>query len=81
MMADTQGKGGLTKAGKAPAEPGAFMGREAIVTDETVKLTPEQVKARGRRSLWIALALVVFVALIFIITVTKLGANVMVRDL
>lgn len=44
-------------------------------------LTPEQLKARKRRGQWIALALFAFVILVFVITMSKLGANVVVRDL
>jgi hypothetical protein len=58
-----------------------FGAREGIPTGETVTLTPEQQKARRQRSRWIALALFAFVVLIFVITITKLGANVLVRDL
>ena len=43
--------------------------------------TPEQLKARKRRGQWIALALFAFVILVFVITMSKLGANVVVRDL
>ena len=55
--------------------------RQALSTGETVRLTPEQEKARKRRSHWIALALFTFVILVFVITMAKLGANVLVRDL
>ena len=58
-----------------------FAPRQAIATGERVKLTPEQVTARKRRGQWIALALFAFVILVFVLTMTKLGANVMVRDL
>jgi len=49
--------------------------------NETVRLTPEQEKARKRRNLWIALSLAGFMALVFFITLAKLGANVMNRPL
>ena len=48
---------------------------------EPAKLSPEQLKARTRRGQWIALALFAFVILIFTLTMTKMGANIMVRDL
>ena len=35
-------------------------------------MTPEELQARKRRNLWIALAIVAFVALVFLITMTKL---------
>ena len=44
-------------------------------TEETVALTPEELKARNRRNLWIALAIVGFVLLVFLITMTKLQAG------
>ena len=50
-------------------------------TIQAVPLTPEQVQARKKRSQWTAIALFAFVILIFVITMTKLGANVLVRDL
>jgi hypothetical protein len=58
-----------------------FAPRQAIATGERVTLTAEQVFARKRRGQWIALALFAFVILVFVLTMTKLGANVMVRDL
>lgn len=48
---------------------------------ETVKLTPEQEKARKRRSVWIALALFAFMALVFVITLAQMKAGVLVRPL
>ena len=58
-----------------------FDGREALPTGERVALTPEQTTARKRRSQWIALALFAFVILVFVLTMTKIGANILVRDL
>ena len=43
----------------------------------TYQDTPEAAKARRRRSLAIALGLVAFVALIFVVTLVKLGGNVL----
>lgn len=37
-----------------------------------MKLSDEEVRARGRRNVIIALALLAFVALVFVITLTKL---------
>lgn len=48
---------------------------------ETVKLTPEEEKARKRRNLVIALSLAAFMALVFVITLAKLGASVLERPL
>ena len=80
---------GTPEEGDKPAAPAAkadiasmiFAPRQAIATGERVKLTPEQAFARKRRGQWIALALFAFVILVFVLTMTKLGANVMVRDL
>jgi hypothetical protein len=58
-----------------------FESREAVPTGETVTLTPEQAKARKRRGQWLALGLFAFVILVFLLTMTKLGANILVRDL
>ena len=54
---------------------------EAVPTGERVTLSPEQTTARKRRGQWIALALFAFVILVFVLTMTKIGANVLVRDL
>lgn len=48
---------------------------------EPVILTPEELKARKRRNLWIALSVAAFVALVFLITLTKLQAGVLDRPL
>jgi hypothetical protein len=58
-----------------------FDTREAVATGERVTLTPEQAKARRRRSQWMALALFSFVILVFVLTMTKMGAQILVRDL
>jgi hypothetical protein len=58
-----------------------FDSREAIPTGERVTLTPEQAKARKRRGQWLALGLFAFVILVFMLTMTKMGANILVRDL
>lgn len=42
---------------------------------ETVELTAEQKAARKRRSRFTALALVAFIALIFVVTVVRLTSN------
>ena len=51
------------------------------VQDGSVTLTPEQVKARGRRNLALALSIAGFVILVFAITVAKLQAGVLDRPL
>ena len=38
--------------------------------------TPEAAKARKRRSVAIALGLVAFIVIVFVVTLVKLGANV-----
>lgn len=49
--------------------------------NETVTLTPDQVRARKRRNLWLALSIGAFVLLVFFITMAKLGGNVLERAL
>ena len=44
-----------------------------------VYLTPEQLAARNKRSLWIALGLVAFIVLIFVTTFTRMQANLAAR--
>jgi hypothetical protein len=46
-----------------------------------VIMTPEELKARKRRNLWIALAIGAFVLLVFFITLAKLQAGVLDRPL
>lgn len=58
-----------------------FDSREAVPTGEFVTLTPEQAKARNRRGHWLAIALFAFVIVVFVLTMTKIGAGVLVRDL
>ncbi|MGE0044970.1 MAG: hypothetical protein AB7J28_03350 [Hyphomonadaceae bacterium] len=48
---------------------------------DTVRLTPEEERARKRRNMWIALSLIAFMALIFIITLAQLRAGVLDRPL
>jgi hypothetical protein len=55
--------------------------RDAVPTGEHVKLTPEQAHARKRRGQWLALALIAFVIIVFTLTMTKMGAGILVRDL
>ena len=42
----------------------------------SVIMTPEELKARKRRNLWIALSIVAFVVLVFAITMAKIGGNI-----
>lgn len=48
---------------------------------ETVKPTEAQLKARRSRNLAIAVALVVFVVLVYAVTIVKLGPSVLDRPL
>lgn len=43
--------------------------------NEPVIMTPEELKARKRRNLWIALSVGAFVVLVFLITLTKIKAG------
>ena len=47
----------------------------------SVILTPEELQARKRRNLWIALAVGAFIVLVFAITLTQMQASVLDRPL
>jgi hypothetical protein len=53
--------------------------REAIPTGEHVTLTPAEVAARKKRNNWIAISLVGFVILVFVLTMAKVGGGIPVR--
>lgn len=53
--------------------------REAIPTGEHVILTPAEVAARKKRNNWIAISLVGFVVLVFVLTMAKVGGGIPVR--
>jgi hypothetical protein len=82
---EPEGPAGAKTSETDPARGGIsgalFDSREAVPTGEFVKVTPEQAKARKRRGQWIALALFAFVIVLFTLTMTKMGAQVLVRDL
>ena len=46
-----------------------------------IVLTPEQLRSRRNRNIAIGLAIGLFVVLIFVVTLAKLGANVLNRPL
>jgi len=50
-------------------------GGHGVPSGETVTLTADQLKARSRRNVWIALAVSAFVVLVFFITIAKLQAG------
>ena len=54
---------------------------EVRSVEETVALTPEQLNARKRRNLWIALAVGAFMLLVFAITLSQMQASVLDRPL
>ncbi|GHE47384.1 hypothetical protein GCM10019059_02580 [Camelimonas fluminis] len=49
--------------------------------DDGVELTPQQKKMRRTRNIAIAVALAAFVAIIYAVTVAKLGVNVLKRPI
>jgi hypothetical protein len=49
--------------------------------EEGVRLTEQQLRARRARSIAIALALGAFVIVIFVVTIVKLGGNVLTRPM
>jgi hypothetical protein len=46
-----------------------------------IRLTEQQLRARRSRSIAIALALGAFVVVIFVVTLVKLGSNVLTRPM
>jgi hypothetical protein len=56
---------------------------EPVVTEmpDGVRLTPEQLRRRRARSVAIALSLAVLVGLFYVVTIAKLGVNVLNRPL
>ena len=48
---------------------------------EGIRLTEQQLRARRNRSIAIALALGAFVIVIFVVTLVKLGGNVLTRPM
>jgi len=49
--------------------------------NDSVALTAEELRARNRRNVWIALAVAGFVVLVFLVTLVKLQAGVLDRPL
>jgi hypothetical protein len=54
---------------------------EAPTPETGIRLTERQLRARRSRSIAIALALGAFVVVIFIVTLVKLGSNVLTRPM
>ena len=50
-------------------------------SERGIRLTEQQLRARRSRSIAIALALGAFVVVIFVVTLVKLGANVLTRPM
>ncbi|MAZ72807.1 MAG: hypothetical protein CMC70_06635 [Flavobacteriaceae bacterium] len=79
-MSDTEDKKTTTED---TAQGGSFVERvidsrqpDYTTSTETVKLTPEQEKARGRRNVTIAWSLVAFIVIVFLVTVVRLSQNI-----
>jgi hypothetical protein len=75
-----------TPPNAATPKPGARTREAQAVTDrggeaETYEPSPEFVRQRRKRNVAIALSLVAFVVLIFVVTLVRLGANVMDRPI
>jgi hypothetical protein len=49
--------------------------------ETSIKLTEQQLRARRARSIAIALALGAFVVLVFVVTLVRLGSNVLTRPM
>ena len=54
---------------------------ETPKTEGGIRLTEQQLRARRARSIAIALALGAFVVVIFLVTLVKLGSNVLTRPM
>jgi hypothetical protein len=54
---------------------------EAPKPETGIRLTEQQLRARRSRSIAIALALGAFVVVIFVVTLVKLGSNVLTRPM
>jgi hypothetical protein len=54
---------------------------EAPKSETGIRLTEQQLRARRSRSIAIALALGAFVVVIFLVTLVKLGSNVLTRPM
>lgn len=61
---------------RGPIASAVFDSQEALPTGERITLTPEQETARKKRGQWIAIALFAFVILLFTLTMTKIGGNI-----
>lgn len=51
------------------------MAEPQIPEPETVELSPEALKARNRRNIWLGLALAAFVVMVAVITMIRLSEN------
>jgi hypothetical protein len=49
--------------------------------EEGIRLTPEQLRRQRARSIAIAIALAAFMAIFYVVTIAKLGANFLARSL
>jgi len=54
---------------------------QSITNEDGVRLTDDQLRRRKGRSIAIALSLAALVALFYVVTLAKLGANVLNRPL
>jgi hypothetical protein len=64
------------QAAKDRADNFGFYHREGRPTGDQVALTPEQIAARKKRNVYIALSLVAFMVAVFLITVVRLSQNI-----
>lgn len=58
-----------------------FMGNSDPPQEQGIRLTERQLRARRARSIAIALALGAFVIVIFLVTIVRLGGNVLTRPM
>jgi hypothetical protein len=57
------------------------MSEVVVNKPDHVRLTPEQLRRRKARSIAIAVSLAVLVGLFYVVTIAKLGANILNRPL
>lgn len=63
------------------AAAGTDIAREEMADEDGIRLTPEQQRRRRARSLAIALVLGGLVILFYVVTIVKLGGNVLNRPM
>ena len=66
----------LDSSGAPASQNFGFYNREGVPSGESYKLTPEEEAARKKRNIAIALSLVGFMVVVFLVTVVQLSNNI-----